>query len=282
MTRFRKIETRDIEFVDFETEVDLSNETFSGGVAIVTGIRIPSMLLVLSIAVTGDSLEDTDADTLTVQDAEGATIATIDLSAAPFTAKAGARVDPVRSALVVLAQETVSRGQSMSFGDIKNGGSAGMAQCGNAITTRGPTGVIAQKAASDDLWDLTGVTTNDADKVRAVALCLDDSGTATIIVGDQVTGTLDAAGIVAAIAEITQPTDKTVVGYHIGGNSKDYSAALETGGQFVEGNVAITYGDPVQAGSETTSLKLVFSGGSDNDPSAGTVTVRAAGIDVRS
>jgi hypothetical protein len=78
-------------------------------------------------------------------------------------------------------------------------------------------GQLYSKAATDDLWDLTGLTDTGAAEFLAVRLYLDASGTATIAEG---TPAASAAAAHAALPAVDD--DKCQIGEYVAGNSCDF------------------------------------------------------------
>ncbi len=305
MPIWREIKTKHVDLsAEHDTVIDLSEDTTSGGAVTVTGIGRPALLLALMISVDAGTIEGADATTLTVTDSLGRTVAELDLgdtspadkepvsiaAATTELSDLGDDVAAVRSALVTLADEALERGRVLGFADIANASSAGMLQSQAAVAYEVPGGVVVSKAATDDLWDLSALTDTAADEVKAVLLCLNAAGTASVVEGTAVTASLDAAGKAAALEAVTQPTDATVVGVFYAGNSTDFSAALSAQGEIEHGNpgrsyadpASATYGDPAAEESATMSLTFTFTGGTDQDPTAGTIRVKAIGVDILS
>lgn len=86
-------------------------------------------------------------------------------------------------------------------------------------------GAIYWKAATDDLWDLTGVTNNGAAEYAAHLLCI-DGGTASVIS----TAKAASANAAIALASAAVVAGKAVVGVFVSGLSCNFSAALTAQG----------------------------------------------------
>ncbi len=93
-----------------------------------------------------------------------------------------AELDYVWQMLSSLAQGMYERAQVLSFANLGDGTTDGKIQ-NQAAVAYGIGGAVFSKAATDDLWDLTGLTDTEAGEYLAVALCLDDAGTASIVEG---------------------------------------------------------------------------------------------------
>uniref|UniRef100_A0A6M3INW5 Uncharacterized protein n=2 Tax=viral metagenome TaxID=1070528 RepID=A0A6M3INW5_9ZZZZ len=88
-------------------------------------------------------------------------------------------------------------------------------------------GQVVYKAATDDLWDMSGYVDVGAAKFRAVALCLDVSGAAVLVPGtDQDSAALGFAEVGALV-----PATSTVIAMYVGGNSADWDDAGGLAGQ---------------------------------------------------
>lgn len=121
----------------------------------------------------------------------------------------------------------------LSFGatsdpGIGNGGTAGNLRT-TATSTYRVAGVDASKAATDDLWDLSGETDTDASTYRAYWLYLDAAGTASFAAGsDATTAALALEGLPALVET------KGIVGVYVADPSCDFDDA---GGLAAQGTV---------------------------------------------
>ncbi len=121
---------------------------------------------------------------------------------------------------------------------IANGATAGKLKTVNAVDYT-VAGVRENKAATDDLWDLTGETTNGAAEFRAYWLYVDASGTATI---DGGTAGTDEASALAKLPDFDET--QSVIGVYIGGVDTDYTLALAAQGTIHDGIPAGVPGMP--------------------------------------
>ena len=92
------------------------------------------------------------------------------------------------------------------------------------------TGVLYAKAATDDLWDLSALTTLTGAQYQAVYLYLDSSGTASIGAG---TAAASSAADIAALPSI--PSTKAVIGTFVAGLSTNFANALSSQGTLYDG-----------------------------------------------
>ena len=81
-------------------------------------------------------------------------------------------------------------------------------------------GQLYVKDATDDLWDLSGVTDTGSGEYQAHDLYLDAAGTATIG-----SGTVAASAALALAALPAIPATKAVIGVYVAGPSTDYNGA---------------------------------------------------------
>jgi hypothetical protein len=88
---------------------------------------------------------------------------------------------------------------------------------------------LYSKASTDDLWNLSAITDTTGAQYRAVALCLDASGTATIE-----TGAVATSAALALQALPVIPTTKSVVGVFVAGPSTNWDAG---GGLAAQGTI---------------------------------------------
>jgi hypothetical protein len=283
-----------LEIVELLTTFDASALSWTEGTgddagkfsATLADFATPGGILALRVervALTGG--ENFDADALAVRDADGDAVGSIDLTDGDATLDVysadvvGSGAAAVES-LTQLAAD-VRAGEPLSFAGIVNGSTAGKLQNGSAAEYRGPTGVVSSVAATDDLWDLTGEAAPAAGKIVAIALCLNDSGTATIVRGDEVDGARDAAGFVAAVNALTRPTDRTVIGYFFADENTNFAAGLTSSGTVVHGQLYQAYTAPAVNPAAVNDLVVVAEGGAtDNEPTGGSITVRVLGVEL--
>jgi len=114
---------------------------------------------------------------------------------------------------------------------LADGTTDGKIQNANAISFA-IDGALYTKAATDDLWDLSGETDTAADKYRAYWLYLDSSGTATVADGTDEDSEADAIAALPALA-----ASKSVAGVYVAGLSCDFdgAAGLAAQGTIVDG-----------------------------------------------
>lgn len=117
----------------------------------------------------------------------------------------------------------------LTYGVIANGTTAGKLKTTAAVSYR-IEGTVYTKAATDDLWDLTGLTNLAAGEFQAIALYLDASGTASIGAG-----TVAATAAAAKLACPAFVTSKCVVGWFVANASTDFDAALSAQGTIYHG-----------------------------------------------
>ena len=111
-------------------------------------------------------------------------------------------------------------------------------------------GRVYTKAATDDLWNLSGETDTGAAEYKAFWLYLDSSGTATIGAG-----TAAASSALALAALPTETSTKCPVGVYVAGPSTDFDgvAGLAAQGTIIDGRPAALT-DTASATSETATL----------------------------
>lgn len=122
------------------------------------------------------------------------------------------------------------QGRCLTFASIGNGSTNGKIRTNAAITYR-VAGQLYTKSSTDDLWDLSALTTLGASDFKAVILFLDSSGTASI------TACTAKSSILLAAAEVegNLHASKAVVGVYIAGNSTNFANALAAQGTLYNG-----------------------------------------------
>lgn len=158
-------------------------------------------------------------------------------------------LDPLHAA--VAAAHLAVHGAARTSGVIGNGGTAGnlrtTASCD--YTVDGPLYV---KAATDDLWDLSGETDTAAAEYRAYWLYLDASGTASFAAGDE------AASAALALAALpAKVAAKSVVGVYVAAPECDFDDA---GGLAAQGTIhnGVPAGVPVGVPRHTSSADEAY------------------------
>lgn len=113
-------------------------------------------------------------------------------------------------------------------------------------------GICYGKAATDNLWNLSGLTTLTGAQYQATALCLDSAGTATIASG--ATAATAAAALALGLAAVG--SDVAVIGVFVAGPSTNYGNALSAQGTLYQGRplATATYAAPAAV---TASLSLI-------------------------
>jgi len=103
-------------------------------------------------------------------------------------------------------------------------------------------GICYGKAATDNLWNLSGLTTLTGAQYQATALCLDSAGTATIVSG--ATAASAAAALALGLAAVGSTV--SVIGVFVAGPSTNYGNALSAQGTLYQGRppATATYTDP--------------------------------------
>lgn len=101
-------------------------------------------------------------------------------------------------------------------------------------------GVAYSKAATDDLWDLSGETDTDASSYRAYWLYLDSSGTASVAAGEDATSEANALRDLPDLDEA-----KAIIGVYVAGTSTDFDDA---GGLAAQGTIHDGIPDGVPCG----------------------------------
>ena len=97
------------------------------------------------------------------------------------------------------------------------------------------------KGSTDDLWDLSGETDTAAGEYRAYYLCVDSSGTASVVAG-----TADASSEAAALAQLpTHDETKSILGVFVAGPATDFDDA---GGLAAQGTIHDGIPDGVPVG----------------------------------
>ena len=127
--------------------------------------------------------------------------------------------------------DVVTRAQNSlrSYPLIANGSTAGKLKITNAAVFA-VGGTVYSKAITDDLWDLSALTTLTGAQYQATWLYLDAAGTATIVSG---TAAASAALAIAALPAIT--STKSVIGCYVAGLSTNYASALAAQGTIYNG-----------------------------------------------
>ena len=121
-------------------------------------------------------------------------------------------------------------------GQIADGTTDGKLKTAVDVDTR-IWGQLRTKAATDDLWDLSGKTDTLAAKYRAYWLYLDSAGAASVATADE-SGATDSASEAAAIAALPAwDTTKCVVGCYVAGPLTDFNgvAGLAAQGTIING-----------------------------------------------
>lgn len=144
-------------------------------------------------------------------------------------------LDALWTSLIQAFKAQFAGNRVMSYPEIADGTTAGTFQLTSQLTFMS-SGVPAQKAATDDLWDLSGETDTDGSTYRAYALALDSEGTASIVAGE------DAASEEAA--PLTFGDDifngTAIVAVFIAGPSTDFDDA---GGLSAQGTLKLGFHD---------------------------------------
>lgn len=117
----------------------------------------------------------------------------------------------------------------MVSGAIGDGGTNGRLRTTAAISFR-IGGALYTKASTDDLWNLSALTTLGAAEYQATYLYLDSGGTATIASG---TAAASAAAAYAALPKIT--STKAVIGVFLASPLCNYANALAAQGVITNG-----------------------------------------------
>lgn len=118
---------------------------------------------------------------------------------------------------------------ALTFGNIGDGTTAGRLRT-NAAITYAIAGQVYTKSSTDNLWNLSALTNTGAAEFQAHALCLNSSGTASLVNS----GVAASAAAAMAALKALLPTDKAVVGVFVAGNSTDYDNA---GGLAAQGTI---------------------------------------------
>lgn len=281
MTRFRKLEIDDgVPFATYRTTVDLSALTFSSGVAKVSSVATPDIPIALRVIEA--ELEGADATTLEVEDAHGEDIVTVTIADLPDAGVGTWVPHDVRQLRSLTRRLANAPTTSPALAD---GTTAGNVKVGQDFTVS-IGGVLTELAASglDDAWDLSGETNTDASSWRAYALLVTSSGADGFVAGADIADTGNAAAdtrsAIAAIDEADIATTHAVVGYFIAGPSTDFD---DENGLSNNATVVYTNGRALaEPTSDTTTADLVFTltGGTDQDPTGGSVVVEVIGIDL--
>jgi len=117
----------------------------------------------------------------------------------------------------------------LSYANIADGTSAGNLKT-SATADYSIDGAVYQKAATDDLWDLSGETDTTGAQWRAYWLYLDSSGTATFAAGSN--SEVSAADAIANLP--ARAASKCPIGVFVAGNSCDFDHA---GGLDAQGDI---------------------------------------------
>ena len=146
---------------------------------------------------------------------------------ADYITKMTANVVDLTATRTDLVQRQLLDNTSLAWATIADATSDKMAKSTSNITYR-IDGQNYYKAATDDLWDCTGIATPTA--FAAVALYLDASGTATVeTVG---TGASEAAAILAMTGF---DADKSIIGVYTSTSAENFAAAAALAGNYYEG-----------------------------------------------
>lgn len=118
---------------------------------------------------------------------------------------------------------------SRTYADIANGTTNGKLKT-LADVSFGIGSAVYKKAATDDLWTLSGIATMSTGQYRAVTLYLDSAGTATID-----SGTIAASAALALAAAPVIPATKSIIGVFVAGPSTNFGNALTSQGTLYHG-----------------------------------------------
>lgn len=141
-----------------------------------------------------------------------------------------------------------------TFANIANGTTNGKLKT-QAAASFAVDGAVYTKAATDDLWTLSGIATMSAGQYRAITLYMDAAGTATIDSGTvAVTAALALAAAPAAVAT------KSIFGVFVAGPSTNFANALTSQGTLYHG---------VPAGYGTATREPLSPAGLSDFPTTG-------------
>jgi hypothetical protein len=133
-------------------------------------------------------------------------------------------------------------------------------------------GKVFQKAATDDLFDLSGETDTAADKYRAYRLCLDVSGTATIVAqtGDDSDSAADALAALPA-----EDAAKCTIGVYVAGLSCDFDgvAGLAAQGDIHNGEASAVADPAALTASAPAALATSITVGIGDGGTAGNLAI---------
>lgn len=115
--------------------------------------------------------------------------------------------------------------QLLSLPAIANGTTNGTLKT-TTTTTYKIGGKVYSKAATDDLWDLTGITDTASGEYVAVALFLDASGTATYGASNVKATSAAALLDLERVLGLAAHAAKAVIGVFVADPSTDFDAAL--------------------------------------------------------
>ena len=135
-------------------------------------------------------------------------------------------IDMIES-LIYSLQAALNR--VLGYATIANGTTAGKLK----TTTDAAFGIgsrVFLKAATDDLWTLSGIATMSSGQYRAVTLYIDSAGTATIDSGTVST----TAALALSLAPVIPPT-KSIFGVFVAGPSTNFGSALTSQGTLYHG-----------------------------------------------
>lgn len=142
--------------------------------------------------------------------------------------------DPARAEMDLLGQVMVSIAMLVSYSTLDapglaDGTTAGKIKTGATVTYHIGRGVTT-KAATDDLWDLSGEVATSATEYRAYWLLLNTAGAASIAAGTGATTEADALG---ALPELDGT--KGVIGVYMAWPSTNFANALAAQGVIYNG-----------------------------------------------
>jgi hypothetical protein len=138
------------------------------------------------------------------------------------------RFEGIRAALWTFLS-TVLLNRVLAFASIGNGTTNGRLRT-NAAVSYCIAGQVYTKASTDDLWNLSALTTLTSGQFQAVALYLAANGDASIGAG-----TVSASAAAAIRALPTPPTDKCIVGVYVANASTNFGNALAAQGTIYNG-----------------------------------------------
>lgn len=161
----------------------------------------------------------------------------------------------VRTALLALAVDLgafrSARNKVNTPPGVANGTTAGRFQhTGNLAFEI--DGICYSKSATDDVWNLSGLTTLTGAQYQATALCYDAAGTQSIVTG--ATAASAAAALALGLAGVGSTV--AVIGVFVAGPSTNYGNALSSQGTLYQGRplATATYAAPAAV---TASVTLI-------------------------